>query len=408
MSGRADDLFAQIASFQNLHRAARVAARGKRYRGPVAQFLLRMESECLALADELQAGRWQPAGYHVFEIVDPKRRTICAAPFRDRVVHQAIVQVVEPRFERAFVADSYSCRQGKGTHRALDRVARWAREYPWALKLDVEKYFPSIDHEVAMRLLAKKIGCARTLALFAAILASWTSSEAVPRWFPGDALLEPLARRRGVPIGNLTSQFLSNVVLDHVDHAVKDGLSVRAYARYCDDMVVFGRGAGELHAVRHAIVRELARLRLRAHADKTQVFPVAQGVPWVGFRVYPDRVQLRTGMLARVRRRFVAFARQLERQPALGPAVRSSYAAWWGHGRRGLAPGLGAALAGTALRLNPPRAGVPCGSAAAAPAATGTAPVVAAQRAVAVDAEPEALLQPVPAPHPRPPGGGWS
>lgn len=357
------DLFDEIASFANLHAAARRAARGKRYRRAAAEFLLGMEQQCLWLESELRSGRYRPSPYRVFRITDPKERTICAAPFRDRVVHQALVQVVAERFERAFVHDSYACRIGKGTHAALQRVVGWARDYPWALRVDVEKYFASVDHDVALGLLARRIDCPRTLALCAQILASWCSEEAPRRWFPGDLLWTPLERRRGLPIGNLTSQFLANVVLDAVDHRVKDGLGVRAYARYCDDMVVFGREPRSLLRIAAEIERALARLRLVAHPRKTQVLPTAQGVRWVGFVVYPHRVQLCREQVRRVRRRFRAFGAEAARahdargvpsdrpdRPLARSAVHASIAAWAGHGRHGLCPSMLAALLGLAGR----------------------------------------------------------
>ena len=308
-AGRHERLFARITSFGNVLAAARVASRGKRYRRSAAQFLLRMEHECLRLAESLSAGSWHPAAYRVFAVCDPKPRTICAAPFGDRVVHQALVQCVEPIFERGFIHDSYSCRVGKGTHAALWRVAAWAREFPWVLKVDVQKYFPSIDHGVVVGLLERKVSCRRTLDLFARILASWQSAEAPLRWFPGDDLFDPVRRARGLPIGNLTSQFLSNVVLDVVDHRVKDGLRVRAYARYCDDMVVFGRSVAELREVEAEIRCSLDRIRLSAHPTKTRIGPTIQGVRWVGYRVWPNRVELPAESLRRLRRRLVGMTR---------------------------------------------------------------------------------------------------
>jgi len=324
-------LFDEIASFENILGAARTAARGKRYRMSTAGFLMRLESECLALSQELQSDAWRPGPYRVFEIREPKVRTICAAPFRDRVVHQALVQVIEPRFERGFIADSYSCRIGKGTHAALARIERWAHRYPWALKVDVEKFFPSVDHGFALAALARRIACRRTMSLCRAILASWTSCEAPLRWFCGDDLFTPLERPRGIPIGNLTSQFLSNVVLDAVDHEVKDRLRVRAYARYCDDMVVFGDTIAELRAVEIAIEDALAASRLCVNRRKSHIFPTAQGVPWVGFLVGPGTTRVRRESIARVRRRFRAFAHR-----ALPAAAAASIAAWRGHAARGL------------------------------------------------------------------------
>ena len=324
-------LFERIASFENIHLAARVAARGKRYRSSTAAFLMRMESECLRLSDELRAGAWRPGAYRVFEIREPKVRTICAAPFRDRVVHQALVQVIEPTFERGFIDDSYSCRIGKGTHAALTRVERWAHEYPWVLKIDVEKYFPSIDHQVALGLVSRRIQCARTLSLLATIIDSWSSKEAPLRWFRGDDLFAPALRSRGLPIGNLTSQFLSNIVLDPVDHLVKDRLRMRAYARYCDDMVLFGRSVEELAEARSEVCSGLASLRLVESQRKSHVFPVSQGIPWLGFDVHRSCTVLRQESVRRARRRFRAFAGR-----ANGAAVHASVMAWAGHASRGL------------------------------------------------------------------------
>lgn len=328
-----EPLFERICSVANLLRAARTAAHGKRYRRSAAAFLLRMEHECLRLSEVLADGSWRPGPYRVFTITDPKPRTICAAPFADRVVHQALVQVVEPYFERGFIHHSYSCRVGKGTHAALRVVANWAREYPWVLKVDVQKYFPSVDHEVVMQLLARRLRCARTIELFARIVASWRS-DGVTR---GVATASE-ARACGLPIGNLTSQFLSNVVLDLVDHRVKDGLGVRAYARYCDDMVVFGRAPRELWAVATEIRVALRRLRLAAHPRKTMVVPTAQGIGWVGFSVAADGVRLTDAAMRRLRRRLIALRRAR-------PDVRERIVAGlFGHARWGAQPATWSAL----------------------------------------------------------------
>lgn len=292
---------------------------------------MRAESHCQRLSDELRAGIWQPGQYRVFEIREPKIRTICAAPFSDRVVHQALVQVIEGAFERGFIADSYSCRIGKGTHAALLRVERWAHEYPWVMKLDVEKYFPSVDHEIALQLVKRRISCRRTLSMLSLILTSWSSREAPLRWFEGDDLFDPAVRDRGLPIGNLTSQFLSNIVLDPVDHLVKDRLRIRPYARYCDDIVVFSRSVEELHAVYSEIKSALSSLRLVESARKTHIFRTSQGVPWVGFNVYPSVTVLRRESVRRARRRFRAFAHR----PA-SAATMASVTAWRGHAAHGL------------------------------------------------------------------------
>lgn len=232
-----------------------------------------------------------------------------------------------------------------GRYQLLDATGRmrgyaekWARTYPWVMKLDVEKYFASIDHQVAMHLLGRKIRCPRTLDLFARVIASWRSDEAPPRWFAGDDLFAPVLRLRGLPIGNLTSQFLSNVVLDHVDHAVKDGLGTRAYARYCDDMVAFARSVAELRLVRARVVAALADLRLCLHQGKSQILPVVQGVPWVGFRVGAEQTRMRREAMSRVRRRLRAWRGTDQRGIADQELMTQKMAAMRGHLRSGVTP----------------------------------------------------------------------
>ena len=134
-------LFERIASLENLIAAAHAALRGKRMRMPGAGFLAEFEKEVFRLHDELWAGTYRHGGYTYFTIYEPKERIVAAAPFRDRVVHHAIVRVIEPIFEKRFIEDSFACRRGKGTHASMRRAAEFARRWPYALKCDVRKYF---------------------------------------------------------------------------------------------------------------------------------------------------------------------------------------------------------------------------------------------------------------------------
>jgi len=209
-------LFDRIASFENLLAAALRAARGKRSRPNVAEFLADLGSNCLRLHRELSDGTWRPGAYRTFWIHQPKRRLISAAPFCDRVVHHAVCRVIEPVFEPTFIHDSYACRVGKGTHAAVDRYTEFCRRVlrlggeGYVLKCDLRKFFPSLDHEILLDILARKIGCRRTLDLLRLIVESSNPQEPVAAYFPGDDLFTPHERRRGLPIGNLTSQFFAN------------------------------------------------------------------------------------------------------------------------------------------------------------------------------------------------------
>ena len=205
---RVGNLWPALTSFANLLAAAESAAAGKRKRPDVATFLLNLEPELLRLQRELLNGSYQPGPYRTFQILDPKPRRISAAPFRDRVVHHALTRVLEPIFERRFSNNSFACRTGRGTHRALEAARKGARKYSLVLKLDVRKYFASIDHQILNAQLSRAIKCRPTLDLAARIVAGSNPQEEVVQYFPGDDLFTPFERRRGLPLGNQTSQFL--------------------------------------------------------------------------------------------------------------------------------------------------------------------------------------------------------
>ena len=169
---RHKNLYEKIISFQNLLSASRLAQRGKRYRAPTARFNFALEGELWKLHGELAEKRYEPGGYFHFTIYEPKKRLISAAPYRDRVLHHAIHNVLEPIFDPIFIYDSYATRKGKGTHAAIDRFQEFARKNPYVLKCDVRQYFPNIDHDVLMRLIQRKVACSDTLWLIEKILRS--------------------------------------------------------------------------------------------------------------------------------------------------------------------------------------------------------------------------------------------
>ena len=188
---RVGGLWENLVSFENLHEAARRAALGKKKRPDVAAFLMEQEIELVRVRRELESGAYQPGTYREFRVEDPKPRLISAAPFRDRVVHHALTQVLEPVFERRFSKDSFACRKRFGTHRALARAKEAANWFPYVLKCDIRKYFPSIDHSVLKEILARAVKCQRTLGLAALIIEGSNPQEDVIQYFPGDDLFTP-------------------------------------------------------------------------------------------------------------------------------------------------------------------------------------------------------------------------
>ncbi len=321
-----------ICSWENLRLAYDKAARGKRGRSAAAAFEYRLADNLLQLQDELLSKTYTPGPYTSFYIHDPKTRLISAAPFRDRVVHHALCNVIEPIFERSFIFDSYANRVGKGTHRALDRAQQFARRYRYVLQCDVEQFFPAIDHQILRRTLARKIDDADVLWLIDQILISGVgvlADEYALRYFPRDNLLAA-QRPRGLPIGNLTSQFWANCYLNPFDHFVQRELQCPAYARYVDDTVLFGDSKAQLWAWQTAIEKRLARLRLTIHPG-AQPRPVTEGFPFLGFVIYPTHRRLK-------QRKVAAYWRTLRGLLAHGasPAtVETSLLGWINHARYG-------------------------------------------------------------------------
>ena len=302
------NLMQRICGFDNLLLAWRKAARGKRSGAAVAGFEYRLADHLLALQDELLSGLYRPGHYTQFRICEPKRRLISAAPFRDRVVHHALCNLIEPLFEARFIADSYANRLGKGTHQAVDRCQQWARRHPYVLRLDIVKHFPAIDHSILAGQLRRVVMEGEVIKLVEIILASGdglAEQDYEPPLFAGDDLLA-LCRPRGLPIGNLTSQFWSNCYLHPLDLFVKRELGCTAYLRYVDDFALFADSKAQLYRWKRAIAERLAGLRLRLHEREAQVLPVRCGIPWLGFVVYPTHRRVKARVVVQATRRLAA------------------------------------------------------------------------------------------------------
>src|ERR1700738_2156566 len=191
MPRRHDNLFGRIASFQALYAAARRAVKGKRKKPGAASFFANLERELLTLERQLHDGSYRPGRYVAFEVNDPKKRIVSAAPFRDRVVHHALCAVVEPIFEVGFIDHTFANRIGKGTHRAIDAYERYRDRHDHVLRCDIYRYFPAIDHAILKSDFRRRIACAWTLALRDLIVDCSTPQEPVPLYFDGDDLFEP-------------------------------------------------------------------------------------------------------------------------------------------------------------------------------------------------------------------------
>ncbi|MFN0120153.1 MAG: reverse transcriptase domain-containing protein [Blastocatellia bacterium] len=328
---RHGNLWPQITDFGNLIEAARLAQRGKRFQPNVMRFNDNLESELIALQDELTGKTYQPGPYYTFEIVEPKRRMISAAPYRDRVAHHALCNIIGPVFERTFTDDSFANRVGYGTHRALRHFTRHARDSRYVLQCDIRKYFPSIDHEILKTMLRRKIKCADTLWLIDTIIDASNPQEPLRQYFPGDDLYTPDERRRGLPIGNLTSQFFANIYLNGLDHFVREELRIKKYVRYVDDFALFADDHERLARARRDIEEYLAGLRLRIHPVKSQLRLTRHGAGFAGFFILPDRIRVRADNLRRARRRLRNLRTDMANASIRWPEVAQSLQSWNAH-----------------------------------------------------------------------------
>lgn len=331
-----NNLFDEFVSFENLFGAWRAAAKGKRRKERVCDFEINLTDNLWKLSDELRAGTWMPGKYCSFVVHENGvRRLISAAPFPDRVVHHAVVNILEPIWERRFVGFSYANRKGKGTHAALERALEGIRKCKFCLKCDVQRYFPSVDHGVLFELISRHVRDARLLTLVGKIIDSGRgllSSEYRPTLFPGDDLMA-LMRPKGMPIGNQTSQFFANVMLHPVDVFIAQEIRPRVAARYVDDFLLFHDDRDFLSEAQVRIGKKLASLRLSLHPHKTKIIAREQGITFVGYRLTPEQVRLPRKSVRRIRQR-LSTLRSAYAQGKIGlDAVAQSVSGIAGHVR---------------------------------------------------------------------------
>ena len=257
---------------------------------------------------------------------------VSAAPFRDRVVHHAFCTVVEPIFERGFIHDTYANRKRKGTHRAIARYEKFRDRFRNVLRCDIYRYFPAIDHAIVKRDLRRRLACERTVQLADRIIDGSNRQEPVNLHFPGDDLFTPFERRRGLPIGNLTSQFFSNLYLDGFDHFCKEVVRAKGYVGYVDDFALFHDCPDQLAEWRRRIKRFLEGRRLRVHPDKTHVAPSSEPATFLGFVLLPGgRRRLPEANVRRFRNRLRGLRDRWLHGTVTRPQVEQRVRAWIAH-----------------------------------------------------------------------------
>jgi hypothetical protein len=283
-----------LLSFSHLYAAFQRAFRGTKNHESMA-FAVRVEEHLFVLQQQLADETYRPMPYRYFTVHEPKKRIISVAHFRDRVVHHALVGVLEPIYERRFIFDSYATRRGKGVRRAILRAQRGLRAHRYFLKMDIRSYFPSIDHLTLESFLARTIKDDFVLRLCQRIIACG-----------GDG-------RVGLPIGNLTSQFFANVYLNAFDHWIKERLRLPHYVRYMDDFVLFGDEKPFLRELRDRIGAYLAQqCALQVKEEVTRIQSFLHGLSFLGVRVFPHTIRYERKTFMRSYRKLQQAVRGLE------------------------------------------------------------------------------------------------
>jgi retron-type reverse transcriptase len=305
-------LYEQICTKENIRRAYRKARLGKRKKFYVRKFESDVDANIKRLHQELKDESWRPLPYKQFIAYEPKERLIRAPQFRDRIVHHALIRVLEPIYDKILIYDTYASRKNKGTHAAVDRLTQFLRhnhDNAFVFHGDVRKFFDNIDHETLITILRRKIADERVIHIIRKILTN-----------QGISL--------GVTLGNYTSQWFANVYLNELDYFAKHHLKVKHYIRYMDDFLLLSDSKSELHSWKHQIEKLLnEQLKLELHPIKRQIFPTRTGIDFVGYTVWKDHKKLRRRNVMS----FISRLNEFDKAPAITPFIEASLISWKGY-----------------------------------------------------------------------------
>jgi len=289
--------FEDIICIDNLLEAWKEFIRGKRNKSDVQEFSLKLMDNLFVLHEDLNSGNYKHGGYQSFNISDPKPRNIHKASVRDRLLHHAIYRVLYPFFDKTFIADSFSCRIKKGTHKALNRFREFTRKVSrndtktcWILKCDIKKFFASIDQKILLDILNSYIPDKQITRLFKEIIESFSTKPGI-----------------GLPLGNLTSQLLVNIYMNEFDQFIKHKMKVKYYIRYADDFVVLSDQKSRIENLISLFANFLGKkLKLHLHSDKVFIKTLSSGVDFLGWVNFPDHWVLRTTTKRRMIKKLLA------------------------------------------------------------------------------------------------------
>lgn len=324
MGIRLKDMFEDVYSFENLLNAYNLAKIGNRYKHAAVRFSFYLESNLFKIRQELLSGSYVPKPYKHFIVAEPKLRQISAPDFRDRVVQHALVSIIEPIFDPTFIADNYACRKNKGTHYGLNRVKKFlqaSRSFYgknrdiYILKCDIKKFFPSISWDVLLAIIKKKIICQKTFDLIEKIITTHRIYGQIETrrnnnqldLFEEISKEEPVSvsKRRGLPIGNLTSQLMANLYLNELDQYVKHVLREKWYGRYMDDFFIISADKEHLKIIKAQISQFVTQtLKITLHPKKSFIQRTDIGVCFVGYRIFWDHILIKGSTLLRFQKKY--------------------------------------------------------------------------------------------------------
>jgi len=310
---RHGNLFSKIVEKDNIYLAYKKARNGKGWQDTVKRFELNLDENIVNIQQSLINKTYTTSDYTERIIYEPKQRIIYKLPFNpDRIIQHAIMNVVEPIWDSLMIHDSYSCRKGKGIHAASKRTSEFIRQvYPgYCLKMDIRKFYPSINHEIMFNIVQHKIKCQDTLDLFEDVIYS----------IPGS---------KNVPIGNYTSQWLGNLYMNEVDMFVKHQLHFKHYIRYCDDFIFMHKDKSYLHEIKDTVT-EFIKNSLDMSLSKNDIFPIAHGIDFVGYRHFPKHILVRRSTANRVKQRLQHLPMRLSNKEITKDQYRSTIASTMG------------------------------------------------------------------------------
>jgi retron-type reverse transcriptase len=305
---RVGNIYEKIISVENLKLADTMARRGKRNTRSVLWHNKNRDSNIMALHEVLKNNEFKTSPYHIFKVYKPKEREIYSVPYYpDRIVHWAIMLQLEPIWTKIFTRDTYSCIKGRGMHGVARKLAKDIKhdDTNYCLKLDIRKFYPSIDQDILMVLIQKKIKCKQTLNLLSEIIHS------IPR---------------GLPIGNYISQFAANLYLAYFDHWAKEQLRAKYYYRYCDDIVILSESKEELHQWFLRIkdyMKQTLQLTIKCNY---QIFPISRGIDFVGYVFFKNHIRLRKSIKKSMMQKYS----RLIHNEVSGLEFKKGMASFWG------------------------------------------------------------------------------